>query len=118
MTYEQWCQAINKMRGNKGWTFGELGERAAESVSRARPFSSSTVHRVLVGHARSRAVETALGHIFDFPFAGNQEYEDEDIREWLELGIELKQIAPVWFGKLLGTLGEQRDGLKKRIPEK
>ena len=104
MEYTTWLAKVKAERLARRWSLEEMGRQAAKVVGRTRPFKNSTMSRFERGEYRSREVITAVSILLGMGPPGAPVLEDEDMREWLRIGNELRAKAPVVFGRTMQRL--------------
>lgn len=116
----EWLASLERFKtGPPRRTLQQLGDDLGKALGLPRPVPISTVHDYLRGHVVTEELTRAFSVISGLPLPPleTQAPLDPELREWLELGAELRAEVPERFRRQLDALRDLVLALKRhRFP--
>lgn len=110
----EWMQELLAYKKRSGKTLQQLGVELAREMRRPEPVAVSTVHDYLQGRVITEDLTRAFAAVAGLPVPVlAEEPVDEEIREWLQLGRELRAETPDRFRREMDALRELVTALRR-----
>lgn len=112
---EEWLQELREYKRRSGKTLQQLGNELAFHMGRKEPVPVSTVHDYLQGRIVTEELTRGFAAVAELqvPVWDDEITTDEEIREWSQLGRELRSETPDRFRRELEALRELVTALRR-----